>query len=109
MNSSGDLTPSASTGGPVEPLMMTLYVAGSALNSLRARANLEALCEAHFPENFQIEIVDIFEDALRALKDKVLVTPTLVKTAPAPVIRIIGDLRDRETVALALKSGVSRP
>lgn len=104
-----DLTPDASNANTGELLLITLYIAGSSLNSLRALTNLKAICQAYFPDRHQIEIVDIFDDPLRALADKVLVTPTLVKTAPAPLIRIIGDLRDTEMVVLALQSVNRKP
>jgi len=108
MNSSPEAAPSSSTGDPVETLMLTLYIAGNALNSLRALTNLKAICEVHFQRHCQIEIVDIYDEPLRALEDKVLVTPTLVKTAPAPNVRIVGDLRDTETVVLALQSMIRK-
>lgn len=85
-------------------LMLTLYVAGSALNSLRALTNLKTICAEHFPGRYQIEIVDIFQDPMRALADHVLITPTLAKTAPKPSLRLVGDLSDSQTVVLALQS-----
>jgi circadian clock protein KaiB len=99
-----DLTPNASTQDGNETLMLTLYIAGGALNSLRALANLEAICQQYFPGRYQIELVDIFEEPLRALADKVLITPTLARTAPAPSIRLVGDLSQTQTVVLALQS-----
>lgn len=84
--------------------MLTLYMAGSAINSLRALTNLKAICEEYFPGRYQLEIVDIFEDPLRTLADKVLITPTLAKTAPTPTIRLVGDLTETQTVLLALQS-----
>lgn len=104
-----DLTPDASNGDTGEILMITLYMAGNSLNSLRALTNLKTICQAHFPGRHQIEIVDIFDDPLRAMRDKVLVTPTLVKTLPSPVVRIVGDLRDTQTVVLALQSVNRKP
>lgn len=97
-------SPDTAADGSDPTLMLTLYVAGSALNSLRALTNLRAICEAHFSGRYQLEIVDIFEDPLRALADKVLVTPTLVKQAPVPVLRIMGDLSETQVVLLALQS-----
>ncbi|MNC93572.1 Circadian clock protein KaiB [compost metagenome] len=49
-----------------------------------------------------IEIVDVFKEPKRALEDGILMTPTLVKLAPAPVRRIVGTLGDSQTVLLAL-------
>jgi len=79
-----------------------LYLAGGAPNSVRALANLYAICRKYFPESYRIEIVDIWQDPARALADMILVTPTLVRTSPAPELQIIGNLSDEEEVLRAL-------
>ncbi len=103
MESSRALIANPPSGEPDNTLKVILYIAGSSLNSLRALTNLKTLCKAYFPGRYQIEVVDIFETPLRALADKVLITPTLVKAAPAPSVRIIGDLSETQTVLLALQ------
>ena len=82
-----------------------LYVAGEALNSALALANLQALCREHLPERHTIEIVDVFRQPQRALADGIFLTPTLVKLAPAPVRRIVGTLSRTQTVLLTLGLG----
>ena len=79
-----------------------LYLAGGAPNSVRALANLYALCRTHFPESHRIEVIDVLEEPLRALAEAILVTPTLVKVSPAPEVQIIGNLSDEEEVLRAL-------
>ena len=37
-----------------------LYVAGDAPNSAQAIANLAAFCQAHLPDRYEIEVVDVF-------------------------------------------------
>jgi circadian clock protein KaiB len=79
-----------------------LYVAGDALNSALAVANLTALCRARLPDRHHIEIVDVFREPKRALADGVYMTPTLVKLAPSPVRRIVGTLSQTRPVLQAL-------
>ena len=79
-----------------------LYVAADALNSVQAVANLVAFCREHLSDRHEIEIVDVFREPRRALADGVLMTPTLVKLAPAPVKRIVGTLSQPATVLQAL-------
>ena len=79
-----------------------LYVAGDTENSARAISNLNALCQAHLPHRYEIEIVDVFREPKRALADGILMTPTLVKLAPAPILRIVGTLSQTEPVLQAL-------
>jgi circadian clock protein KaiB len=79
-----------------------LYIAGGAPNSVRAVANLYALCQKHFPDSHRIEIIDVLVTPMRALADGVIVTPTLVKSAPLPGQQIIGNLSDEPELLRAL-------
>jgi circadian clock protein KaiB len=82
-----------------------LYVAGTSPNSRQARANLEAAL-GQFPDHrIEVEIIDVLGDPERSLRDGVLVTPMLVKVAPAPERRILGRLSDRTTLLEALDLG----
>ena len=84
------------------PLTLRLYVAGAAPNSLRAIANIKAICDAHFASAHEIEIVDLLQHPQRALADGVIVTPTLLRLSPAPMRRLIGSLSDTNQVCQAL-------
>lgn len=79
-----------------------LYVAGDSPNSVQAITNLRACCREHLPENHTIELVDVLREPRRALEDNILLTPMLVKLAPAPVRRIVGNLSRREALLAAL-------
>ena len=83
-------------------LVLRLYVAGNAPNSLLAIANVKAICEAHFAVGHKLEIVDLLKHPLRALADAIIVTPTLMKLHPLPSQRLIGSLSDTSQVLLAL-------
>ncbi|MGQ0697746.1 MAG: circadian clock KaiB family protein [Panacagrimonas sp.] len=95
---------------PVPPattvVVMCLYIADSAPNSVRAVANLEAICKEHLKDNFKLEIVDVLEYPLRALADGILVTPSLAKLSPFPAAKVVGNLSDTGSVLRAL--GVHR-
>jgi circadian clock protein KaiB len=79
-----------------------LYVAGDAQNSVDAIANLTTLCRKYLPGLYDIEVVDVFLEPARALTDGIFMTPTLVKLAPAPMRRIIGNLSRTSLVLQAL-------
>jgi circadian clock protein KaiB len=85
-------------------LSLRLYVAGNAPNSLRAIANLKAICDEHFAAGHELEIVDLLKHPLQALADGVVVTPTLVKLMPLPVRRVVGNLGDTNQVLMALST-----
>lgn len=83
-------------------VVMCLYIADSAPNSVRAMANLEAICKEHLQDRFKLEIIDVLEFPMRALADGVLVTPSLNKLSPAPPARVVGNLSDTGSVLRAL-------
>jgi circadian clock protein KaiB len=85
-------------------LRLRLYVAGHAPNSVRAVANVRAICDEHFASGHELEIVDLLEHPKRGLADGIIVTPTLLKLLPLPVQRVIGSLSDTNQVLLALSS-----
>jgi len=95
----------ATLGTAGAKLVLRLYVAGAAPNSLRAIANARAICEAHFPARHELEIVDLLEHPRRALADGIIVTPTLLRLQPSPVSRMIGNLSDTKQVLLTLGAG----
>jgi circadian clock protein KaiB len=83
-----------------------LYVAGDALNSAQAIANLAELCQVHLPDRHEIEVVDVFREPKRALDEGIFMTPTLVKLAPYPSLRIVGTLSQTQPVLQALGLGL---
>src|SRR6202789_912256 len=83
-------------------VVMVLYITDSGPNSLRAVANLEAICKEHLQDNFRLEIIDVLEYPLRALADGIVVTPSLAKLSPLPTATVVGNLSDRSGVLRAL-------
>lgn len=83
-------------------VVMRLYIANNAPNSIRAVANLAAICKEHLGDRFKLEIIDVLEYPLRALADGILVTPSLAKLSPSPPAKIVGNLSDKRSVLQAL-------
>jgi circadian clock protein KaiB len=82
---------------------LRLYVAGQSPKSLRAFVNLQRLCEMHLAGRYEIEVVDLVEHPSLARSDDILAIPTLVRRAPEPSRKIIGDLSDAERVVASLR------
>ena len=83
-------------------VVLRLYIAGRAPNSVKAVTNLEAICRRHFKDGYKLEIVDVCEYPRRALDDGILVTPSLAKLSPSPGAHVIGNLSDTSSVLAAL-------
>src|SRR5579872_2633106 len=95
------------TAKPPKPevFKLRLYVAGQTPKSIRAFANLRALCDDHLKGRYQIEVIDLLDHPEMARGDQIVAIPTLVIKLPKPVRKIIGDLSnsDRVLVGLALQ------
>jgi len=87
---------------PKANLVLRLYVAGNAPNSARAISNAQALCDAHFPSRYELEIVDLLDHPQQALNDGVIVTPTLIRLLPLPTQKVVGTLSDADQLLLVL-------
>jgi circadian clock protein KaiB len=86
-------------------VVMRLYVAVGAPNSIKAIANIEAICKEHLPDGYKLEIIDVLEFPQRALADGIVVTPSLSKISPSPGAKVVGNLSDRSSVLYALGLG----
>lgn len=82
-----------------------LYITGRAAQSQRAIQNLEDICESELRGQYEVEVIDVLEHPRLAETEKILATPTLVKSLPEPGRKIIGDLSDRDKVLDALDIG----
>jgi circadian clock protein KaiB len=80
-------------------IVLRLYVNGDVPNAKRAVAELADL---HLPGAAEVEVVDVQARPEVAERERLLALPLLVRLAPPPVRRIIGDLSDHEQVLNAL-------
>jgi circadian clock protein KaiB len=88
--------------GEAAVLRLHLYVAGDAPNSLAAAANLRSVL-ARFPEReVDLQIIDVIADPEMGVRAGVLVTPMLLRLAPAPERRLLGNLKNHVTLISAL-------
>ena len=85
-----------------EPYRLRLYVTGATPRSTRAIANARRILDTYLPGRYELEVIDLLQqpDAADALL--VIAAPTLVKTLPLPLKRLIGDLSDQDKVLLGL-------
>ena len=88
-----------------DPYVFRLYVTGASPNSLRAIANTRELCEEHFSENYELEIIDVHQQPFVAKQENIIALPLLIKKHPLPEKRLIGDMSDMERVLKSI--GVS--
>ena len=85
------------------PYSLRLYVAGATARSNRAIRVMKQICEEHLANRCHFEIVDVYQHPELARTDHVIAVPTLVRSRPLPVRRMIGDLSDRDKVMRLLE------
>jgi circadian clock protein KaiB len=81
---------------------LTLFVSGASDLSARAIANTRRLCDSHLAGRHQLLVVDVHEDLAAVLENQVVAAPTLIKTLPLPVRKLVGDLSQTDRVLEAL-------
>ena len=83
-------------------MMLQLYITGASQNSLRAVANLKIICEKYLGINYELEIIDVYQQPQIASKEQVIALPLLIKSSPPPFKRLIGDMSDTARVIKGL-------
>jgi len=81
---------------------LRLYVASDTAPSAKARRQCESLRAERGGEDWDLEVVDVFERPDLADVDRVLATPVLIRLLPQPRMSVIGDFGDFDAVAAAL-------
>jgi len=81
--------------------ILRLYVSGSSGRSLKAISNLRKICEEYLPD-YDLEVIDIYENPSAAREEQIIAAPTLVKQLPKPLRRFVGDLSNTQKVLVGL-------
>jgi len=71
---------------------LRLFVAGASPNSTRAISNLKGICEKYLKGNYNLEIIDVYQQPLIAESEQIIALPLLIKKAPGTERRLIGDM-----------------
>jgi len=67
-------------------------VAGATARSRQALRRVYQLCEAELKDNYELEVIDVYQQPELARANQIVATPTLIKELPQPVRRFIGNL-----------------
>lgn len=81
---------------------LRLFISGASPLSARAIENLKAICNEHLLGCHTLEIIDVRQHPEVAGQEQLVVLPLLLKKAPLPERRLIGDLADTNKVLSAL-------
>ena len=83
--------------------ILRLYVAGTTPRSMRAILDARAFCESHLANRYELEVIDIYQQPAQARDEQIIAVPTLVRSLPPPLRRLVGDLSDVDRVLTGLE------
>jgi circadian clock protein KaiB len=88
--------------------VLRLCVSGMTPRSRDALINLKQICDAYLDGHYQLEVIDLYQQPALAAVHQIIATPTLLKSYPPPLRRLIGDLSDTEATIRRLGIAVRK-
>lgn len=82
--------------------ILHLFIAGTTPNSTRAIINIKKICAHYLTGRFELQVIDIYQQPERLIKEQITAVPILIRKYPLPEKRMIGDLSDTEKVLQGL-------
>jgi circadian clock protein KaiB len=82
--------------------VLRLYVAGQTPKSVLAITNIRRICEEELQGQYDLQVIDLYQQPQLAQGEQIIAVPTLIKKLPPPLRRIIGDMSDTERVLVGL-------
>lgn len=82
--------------------VLRLYVTGATDRSSRAITNIRWFCECYLKGRYDLVVIDIYQQPSLAQTQEIIAAPTLVKSEPLPLKRLVGDFSDRERLVAGL-------
>ena len=85
-----------------EHYVLKLFVTGSTPRSLQAITQVKQICEEALAGRYTLEVIDVHQEPHLAEKDQIIALPTLLKTLPVPLRKVLGSFSEREKVLAVL-------
>lgn len=82
--------------------VLRLYVAGMTPRSAEAIRRVTDFAEKYLTEQYELEIIDIYQKPALLQGEQIIAVPTLVKVLPEPLRRIIGDMHDEDKLLFGM-------
>jgi circadian clock protein KaiB len=92
----------AATPWPLSWYRFRLFISGATPRSLQAVRNIKMIGERYLGNQYELEVIDAYQQVDLAQEQDIVALPTLIKHFPLPVRRIIGDLSDTQHVLQGL-------
>ena len=86
----------------VDPHVFRLYITGASPNSSRAIINLRAFCEKYLENQYELQVIDVYQQPQIAKSVDIFALPLLIKKSPLPERRLIGDMSNSDKLLKSL-------
>jgi len=98
----------AETQPMIHEYELKLFVSGASPNSVKAINNIQRIMELHASGNYNLQIIDVYQEKSVAQTEQIVALPMLIKKRPLPEQRFIGDMSNELKVVrgLGLKQDV---
>ena len=88
----------ALAGSGHEVYVLRLYVSGATPRSTEAISRIKEICEEYLPNQYDLEVIDIYQHPQLAAQQQIVAAPTLVKESPGKLRRMIGNLANKKLI-----------
>jgi circadian clock protein KaiB len=81
-----------------EIFVLRLFISGASPRSSAAIAKIKQICEEYLPGQYDLEVIDIYQQPHLAAEQQIVAAPTLVKESPGALRKLIGDLSNTKVI-----------
>ena len=82
--------------------VLRLFIAGINPKSRKAIENLREILEENLKDQYELEIIDIYQQPIFAKEGQIIAAPTLIKELPPPIRKFVGDMSNKDRILLGL-------
>ena len=86
----------------IEPFVFRLYITGASPNSSRAVSNLKFFFEKYLKNQYELQIIDVYQQPHVVKSVDIIAMPLLIKKYPLPERRFIGDMSNSDKLLQSL-------
>jgi circadian clock protein KaiB len=97
-------TPEPATVRPKEAYHLQLFISSHNDTAEATLSNIHQLLEKRLNHPYTLKVIDVAKNPEQAVTHQILTTPTLIRIAPKPIKRIVGQLDDISRVLKIISS-----
>lgn len=81
-------------GAESQIYLLKLCISGMTPRSRQAVLNIKSICEEYLAGQYELEIIDLYQQPELAARHQIIATPTLLRNFPQPLRQMFGNLSD---------------